>query len=101
MRKPTEMGRRKRIRQVCNQLVQETGWRSDLARSVMEVSMASREDVAHLLEGMRLDAADLRDLARDPEGQRHVRDSLGDLFALHASLRETIKLASPFSEAAE
>lgn len=32
-----ERAHKKKVRQVCNQLAQESGWKSDLARSCMEV----------------------------------------------------------------
>jgi hypothetical protein len=60
-----------------------------------------QEDVVRLLEGMRLDMADLRDIAFDPDKSRFVRENLGDVFALHAVFTEIIRRASPFREAAE
>jgi Fe2+ or Zn2+ uptake regulation protein len=61
----------------------------------------AQDDVVRLLEGMRLDAADLRDLASDPDHRRFVCENLGDVFALHADIKEIIRRASPFREASE
>jgi hypothetical protein len=63
--------------------------------------MTQHEDVINLVEGVRLDLCDLRDIAKDPKSQG-VRDTLtAGVLSARSDLEEIIRILSPYSQAAE